>query len=264
MKKYIYLAAVALLLAGWGCAGRKAVPQRQEIPRIKPRELIDSLLAQDTTVHRVRLLGHGIYKQGKEKRGFRVGLVADRDEGKLGVYLSAGFVGVFALLWLCNPDSLCIYLPMQHYAMKEPVGYEIEGVILPPDAPVMVDMFSARTPLLRFVDHLKDAERTESGYYLTFKKDDQTLIVLAKPHPWHIEGYQWVEGEDLTQVVDVQFKNGKFQDGTWVPEKLVISQPALDQQIEVTIEKYLVNPEIADSLYFPVIPDDANWYRITD
>ena len=263
MRKYICPAAIALLLSVWGCAGKKEItPPRQEIPHIKAQELIDSLLAQDTLVHNVRILGHGIYKQGKTKRGFRVGLVADRDSTKLGVYLSAGFAGVFALLWLCNPDSLCIYLPMQNYAMKEPVGYDIEGVILPPDAPVMVDMFSARSPLPRFAPYLKNSERTQSGYYLTFEKGNQTLIILAKPNPWHIDGYQWVAGGKTQQVVDVQFKSGKMQEGTWVPEKLIVSQPALDQEIEVTIEKYLINPQVSDSLYFPKIPDDVNWYRL--
>lgn len=245
-----------------GCAGPSKARHAKPIPKIKSGELVDSLIAADTMLTRTRILGHGVYKQGNVKRGFRVGIVADRENGKLAAYISAGFVGVVAVLWLCNPDSLCIYLPMQNYAMKEPVGHDIEGVVLPPSAPVMIDMFSAQSPIRRFAGYLKELERTQSGYYLTFDRGDEALIVLAKPNPWHIAGYQWVSQKNPPQVVDVQFKEGQFRDGVWVPQKIKISQPTLDQEIEITIEKYLINPQIPDSLFYPKIPEDVNWYRL--
>ena len=260
MKRYysIILVVIFIVFAFLGCAGRKEVT---EIPKISSGELIDSLLAQDTVVHRVRLLGKGVFESESEKRGFRVGLVSDRDNQRLGVYLGAGLTGVFAILWLCHQDSLCIYIALKKYVIVEPIGAQIEGVVLPPKASVMIDMFSGLSPLASFKDSLTNYEPTPSGYYLTFEKNNEALIIFAKPNPWHIDGYQWVQNTEPKQIVDVQFEDGKITDNIWRPENIKISQPSLDQEINLKIDKYIINPEIGDSLFEPEIPEKAYWYR---
>jgi len=260
MKKYYLpiLAVFFVMFALYGCAGKQEIAK---VHKISSGELIDSLLVQDTVIHRVRLDGKGIFKSESEKRGFRVGLVSDRDSQKLGVYLGAGLTGVFAILWLCHRDSLCIYITLKNYVIVEPIGTEIEGIVLPPNASVMIDMFSGLSPLARFVDSLTNYEYTPSGYYLTFEKNNEALIIFAKPNPWHIDGYQWVQDSEPRQIVDVQFENGEKTDGIWRPGNVKISAPSLDQEIELKIGKYIINPEIGDSLFEPKISDNANWYR---
>ncbi|RKZ33032.1 hypothetical protein DRQ33_04880 [bacterium] len=267
MKRAIIVAFSFVVLCAFisNCAGKKQLRRPSgpiKIPKIESDELLNILLAQDTVIHCVRLSGRGIFRTSSKKQGFRVGLVSDRIKQRLGVYLGSGMIGVASILWLCHPESICIYVPIRNYVMVEPIGYNIEGIVLPPKASVMIDMFSGLSPLARFSDYLTHYEQTSSGYYLTFQNNNEALVILATPQPcWHIDGYQWIQEGNPGQIVDVQFPEGELQNSIWVPNKVIISAPTLDQEIEMEIDKYLINPEISDSLFEPNIPDDVNWWR---
>jgi len=241
-----------------GCAAQKEIT---EAPKISELELLDSLLAQDTVIHSVRLTGKGKYYSSSGKHVFTVGLVTDRDEQKMAAYIGGPLGTTFTILWLCHKDSLCIYITYRKQVLVEPIGIELEGVVLPPSARIMIDMFSGIAPIAQFKDNLTNFESIPAGYYLTFEKDEEALVALVKPEPWHIDGYQWIKKGNPQQIVDVQFGEGEVIDGIWRPSKMKISAPSLDQEINIIIDKDSRNIEISDSLFFPEIPQDVEWLR---
>ncbi len=238
-----------------GCAGKKAIG---ELPKISSGELLDSLIAQDTLLKTFHIRGKGKFLAGDKENNFAMSLIARR-ANKLHLRV-VGPLGIsVAVLWLCGQDSLCIFIPSKATVLVEPLGEEIPDVILPPSAPVMLDMFCGMAPIYRFSDSLQNFERTSDGYYLTFKKNGEVLIALAKPNPWHVEEFQWVRTANTNEQVDVKFSKGKIRDGIWRPQKIEITAPALGQKLTATIKKDRLNIEIPDSMFTPEIPPKARW-----
>lgn len=258
MRQYgmIILVIVAFLIfMGIGCAPRKALPP---VPRIAAKEIIDSLVAQDTLLKDVRMIGKGKFSaQGKEDAfTFRV---FSKRSGKLFTEIQGPFGMTIALLWLCGDDSLCIYLPSANMVLVEPLGLEDPNVILPPAAPVLVDMFCGTSPITRFADSLISFEQTSEGYFLTFQKNNETLVIMAKPSPWRVEEFQWVKNANPKEQVDVKFLEERFTDGIRRPKKIIITAPVLGQTISTYINKEEVNIGAPDSLFEPPIPENAIW-----
>ncbi len=238
-----------------GCAAQKTIG---ELPRISSGELLDSLIVQDTLLKTFHIRGKGKFLAGDKEDNFAMSLVASRPNkfhlrivGPLGISV--------AVLWLCGQDSLCVFIPSKATVLVEPLGAEIPDVILPPSAPVMLDMFCGMAPIYRFSDSLQNFEKSSDGYYLTFKKNDEVLIALAKPNPWHIEEFQWVRTTNTNEQVDVKFSKGEVRDGIWRPKKIEITAPALGQRLTATIKKDNLNIEIPDSMFIPKIPPKARW-----
>ncbi len=256
MRKALLFALVAALFFG-GCAPRGKL----SVPKISRQELLDSLMAQDTVVHVVQLGGRGTFETPHMRKGFSFDILAKRGE-KLLAHIKGPLGITAAVLWLCRPDSLCIFLPSKRTVLVEPLGVRESTVVLPPAAPIMIDMFCGIAPISHFADSVKSFERASEGYYITFGKGDESLIVLAAPNPWHIKSFQWVREGNPPQVTDVELEDGHVIGKVWRPRRVVVTAPALGQTIEIKITRDIINPEAADSLFEPKLPwDKVNWQR---
>ena len=239
----------------WGCAAKTTATG---LPKIAAKELIDSLVAQDTLLKTVRITGKGNFRgQGKDE-SFLVGLHTSRPDKMLS-HIKGPLGITAAVLWLCGKDSLCIYLPAKNAVLVEPLGINDPNIVLPPATPILVDMFSGMAPVYRFADSLQNFEEVAGGYYLTFRKNDEILVALAKPYPWHVENFQWTRTTNQKEQVDVQFSDGEVQNGIWRPDKITITAPALDQIITLDINKCEMNIAIDDSLFKPNLPEQVKW-----
>jgi len=247
------LSACIWLLSG--CAApRVAAP----VPEISPNEMMDSLVAGDKLVRSAYLKGKGKFTSGGTEETFMVNLLASRPDRLIVNVL--GPLGLpIAILWLCGQDSLCIYLPSRNAVLVEPLGADMPGMILPPAAPILVDMFCGMAPIARFAHALQNFEKTSDGHFLTFKTDRELLIAFAKPQPWHIESFEWAKLANTSEQVSVEFEDGEIRDDIWRPGKIIITSPALGQVISVNITRDEINPSPADSLFVPKIPPNAVW-----
>jgi len=247
---------ILLLLSLSGCAARKEISG--ELPEITAEELIDSLVAQDTLAKTFHIRGKGTFSAGGKDEKFAMSMLIRRPD-KMHVRI-AGPLGVsIAVLWLCGNDSMCIYIPSKATVLVEPLGADIPDVILPPSAPVMLDMFCGMAPIYRFSDSLQNFEKSSDGYYLTFRRGDEVFVALAKPDPWHIAEFQWAKISNTGEQVDVKFEDGELRNGVWRPKKIEITAPALKQKISAKIIKDRMNIEIPDSMFAPKIPLKTRW-----
>ena len=261
-KRFVFLCLLmsfaALPATFAGCAASKA--NVAGIPKIDAQDLLDELLAQQRDINKVRITGTGSFDVKTQKTKFRIGLVADRQNTKLGAYITGPVASILAILWLSHEDTLSIFIPMQNRVYIEPVGVDIDGQILPPASDMLTDMFTGIVPLRHFVDSLVTCEPSTEGYYLTFRKNNEILVALVKPNPWHVESYQWIKNTTTQQIVDVRF-DGFSDINRARPQKLIISAPMLDQQISINIDKEQLNGDIPDSLFVPVLPENVTIYN---
>ncbi len=251
----LFYAVFLLVFILSGCARNRMAPP---IPEITAEQLIDSLIAQDTLIETLHISGKGKFRSGDREERFVVYMIARRPD-KLNVRL-VGPLGIsIGVLWLCGDDSLCIFIPSKNTVLVEPLGADAADVILPPSAPVMLDMFCALAPIYRFSDSLQNFERSTDGYYLTFKKGGEVLVALAKPNPWRVEEYEWVKLSNTNEQVAVKFSDGTLVNGVWRPRRVQITAPALGQVITLKINKEELNIEIQDSMFSPTLPPMVNW-----
>jgi hypothetical protein len=258
LKFLAYIIATSIVILS--LAGCAATNETGGIKKIGPKELIDSLLVKDSILDKVKLSGKGTFFTGENAAKFNFTVVANRKQGKMLAQIS-GPLGIGgATLWLCGKDSLCIFLPQKNAVMVEPLGAHDSAVILPPAAPVMIDMFCGMSPLGHFADSLRNFEQVAEKCYLTFQKNGEVLVITAEPNPWRVTDFQWLRLSNTDEMVDVTFDNGAMKYYTWRPDKITISAPAQKQRVLLNIHKEQFGLELTDSTFVPELPENVSWF----
>lgn len=259
-RLWVLSVLIFLVIINSGCA-----PKREIIfprpPSISEVELLDSLLTMDNALESVMISGQGIIDFGEEKDRFTINQIVRRSDNMLNLHIDGPMGMTLAIGWFCRSEVLCIYIPYKNAALWTPLGEAEEDVLVPPDRDKLVDILSGSTPIAHFADSLISFEKVETGYYLTFKKNNEVFVAFVRPNPWHIVNYQYSRLDNNKSLIDVTLGEGQVTNGIWTPKTIEIFAPIINQRILFKIKKLLLNPNIADSLFEVDIPEDVEWYK---